>query len=713
MIGTVLLGFVLLFALSAVFFDAKGSDCGSRISAILAGLAAVGASAVLFAVILSNDFSYSYVASYSSIDLPLVYKISAFWAGQQGSFLLWLLIHALVGTYMVCTNRLTATGRIIYHLLTAMLVILVFIKSPFTPAEHIMPDGYGMNPLLQDPWMAVHPPIIFIGYALLAVPFVYSLESMMRSPADGGFLAPMRRWTLIAWSFLGAGIFIGGYWAYKVLGWGGYWGWDPVENSSLVPWLLSCILLHLIAVARTRRGAFYLVHLAAVFSYAFVLYGTFLTRSGILGDFSVHSFAGSDIGFYIALANGIILLFGLIVLVRQMDRLPQGAVYSEHRSRSFLILLGMLLLVFITVLVFFGMSMPLISGLMGESAAVDTSYYVRTTLPIAIVLALLMGLGSLMSWNGTMGKRPYWIFALTVLGGVAAGAVGVTDIPSVLLASFALFAAAAAAETYRRHQIGVGGLLAHVGTGMALLAFILSGSGSQTTSVDLTPDVPQEVYGHTVVYRGQDFAENGKEKSYRYEVDGTPTEAVTKLRGSGEDAAREPAIARSLAGDIYIAPTPTTAEHDEMILRRGRTVMGINDYAYRYEGVSFEPQGGGKTLVTAQIELTDGEAVDTVEPTILATDTGGTSRPIDVMDGKFRIRLTGVSADERDIRLEILPSLAEEMAMPVTASISTKPGISLLWLACVLVTIGGLVAARQTVSPAKGGDAEDPLGKKS
>ena len=141
MIGTVLLGFVLLFALSAVFFDAKDSDRGSRISAILAGLAAIGASAVLFAVILSNDFSYSYVASYSSIDLPLVYKISAFWAGQQGSFLLWLLIHALVGTYMVCTNRLTATGRIIYHLLTAMLVILVFIKSPFAPAEHIMPDG--------------------------------------------------------------------------------------------------------------------------------------------------------------------------------------------------------------------------------------------------------------------------------------------------------------------------------------------------------------------------------------------------------------------------------------------------------------------------------------------------------------------------------------------------------------------------------------------
>ena len=116
--------------------------------------------------------------------------------------------------------------------------------------------------------MAVHPPIIFAGYALLAVPFVYSIESMIKNPMDGDFLIPMRRWTLIAWAFLGAGIFIGGYWAYKVLGWGGYWGWDPVENSSLVPWLLACVLLHLISVARERCGAFYLVHLAAILSFA-------------------------------------------------------------------------------------------------------------------------------------------------------------------------------------------------------------------------------------------------------------------------------------------------------------------------------------------------------------------------------------------------------------------------------------------------------------
>ena len=369
MIGTVFLGAVLLFSLGAVVCELQEKRSEGDICAYLAGVASLGAAAALFAAILTDDFGYAYVVSYSSIELPLLYKISAFWAGQQGSFLLWLVIHALVGALLVRRSAMGRAGRIVYQLLTALLVFLVLIKSPFAYAETIVPDGNGMNPLLQDPWMAVHPPIIFMGYALLAVPFAYALESMIAAPLDGKFLALMRRWALVAWVFLGAGIFIGGYWAYKVLGWGGYWGWDPVENSSLVPWLLSCVLIHLISVARARRGAYYLVHLAAIFSYAFVLYGTFLTRSGILGDFSVHSFAGSDIGFYIAIANGLVLLAGLGILAARIERLPKGDVYGTHKSRAFFTLLGMLLIVFITAVVFFGMSMPLISGLIGESAA--------------------------------------------------------------------------------------------------------------------------------------------------------------------------------------------------------------------------------------------------------------------------------------------------------------------------------------------------------
>jgi len=224
MIGTVLLVSTLLFALAAAFCDTQGKTRQAAVAAYLAGIAAIGAAATLFVAILGDDFSVAYVISYSSIDLPLLYKFSAFWAGQQGSFLLWLAIHACVGILLVRSGRMTAAGRSIYHLLTAMLTVLVLIKSPFVPADVIVFDGHGMNPLLQDPWMAVHPPIIFAGYALIAVPFVYSIESMIKNPMDGDFLIPMRRWTLIAWAFLGAGIFIGGYWAYKGLGWGGYWG---------------------------------------------------------------------------------------------------------------------------------------------------------------------------------------------------------------------------------------------------------------------------------------------------------------------------------------------------------------------------------------------------------------------------------------------------------------------------------------------------------
>lgn len=705
MIGTVFLGAVLLFSLGAVVCELQEKRSEGDICAYLAGVASLGAAAALFAAILTDDFGYAYVVSYSSIELPLLYKISAFWAGQQGSFLLWLVIHALVGALLVRRSAMGRAGRIVYQLLTALLVFLVLIKSPFAYAETIVPDGNGMNPLLQDPWMAVHPPIIFMGYALLAVPFAYALESMIAAPLDGKFLALMRRWALVAWVFLGAGIFIGGYWAYKVLGWGGYWGWDPVENSSLVPWLLSCVLIHLISVARARRGAYYLVHLAAIFSYAFVLYGTFLTRSGILGDFSVHSFAGSDIGFYIAIANGLVLLAGLGILAARIERLPKGDVYGTHKSRAFFTLLGMLLIVFITAVVFFGMSMPLISGLIGESAAVDTSYYVRTSLPIAVVLALLMGFGVLLPHAEGRVVRPVWIFGVTVLGGIAAGLAGVTEIAPIFLAAFGSFAAAAAVAAFLSRRLGGGGLLAHAGAGLALLAFVLSGSGSQTTTVTLTPDEPQELYGHTVVYRGQAFAESGKEKSYRYEVDGAACEAVTKLRANGEDAAREPAIARTLLGDIYIAPTPTSAERGEMILHRNQTAMGVDDYAFRFENIAYEPQGGGKTLVTADVAVTDGETVETAQPSILATERGGTSQPVEVMGGKFRIRLTGVSGDDRDIRLELLPSVDEEAALPVAASVSTKPGISLLWLACVLVVLGGLTAARR-MPQGKGGGSE-------
>ena len=237
--GTAFLVLSLIFAMAAAFSWMRGKAAGKAL-ALASFFAAVLASAWLFWLILHDRFDIDYVWSYSSLDLPLVYKVSAFWAGQQGSFLLWLFFHAAAGAALALRARLGNAGQAVFFFLQALLAALVLFYSPFAVTEGYAPaDGAGMNPLLQDPWMAVHPPLVFFGYALLAVPYAASLGALLSEKADStAWLALARNWALVAWALLGAGIFVGAFWAYKVLGWGGWWGWDPVENSSLVP--LAC-----------------------------------------------------------------------------------------------------------------------------------------------------------------------------------------------------------------------------------------------------------------------------------------------------------------------------------------------------------------------------------------------------------------------------------------------------------------------------------------
>ena len=210
MVGVISLALTLLLSLGAVLCFAGGSEVGQRRGRILMGLSsafAAVASIYLLILILNNRFDIAYVANYSAIELPLMYKISAFWAGQQGSFLLWLLIHAMAGLYLLRKHALPAAGLAVYMALQALLTVLVMAKSPFVPNPNVVENGIGLNPLLQDPWMAVHPPIIFVGYALLAVPFVYGMAALITGQQAKDWLPAARRWALIAWSFLGAGYF--------------------------------------------------------------------------------------------------------------------------------------------------------------------------------------------------------------------------------------------------------------------------------------------------------------------------------------------------------------------------------------------------------------------------------------------------------------------------------------------------------------------------
>lgn len=617
----------------------------ARLIKICAGLSAIfvtAASLLLWYLIFADDFTVEYVAAYSSTQLPTIYKISAFWAGQQGSFMFWLLVHAATG--LILTFRRTQAFALgIYFLLQAALTALVLAKSPFAENPAQVVEGVGLNPLLQDFWMAIHPPIIFVGYALLAVPFALSLGNLLTEAASRSWLDEARIWTLTAWSFLGAGIFVGGYWAYKVLGWGGYWGWDPVENSSLVPWLLSAVLLHLIDLARKKSAVLAPAHVAATFTYALVIYGTFLTRSGILGDFSVHSFSSSTVGAAIAFVNAIVLIGGLSVILFKAKQLPQGKMYESHGESAFAILLGSLLIIFVAAIVWVGMSMPLLSQLFGQAAAVDTDFYVKSIAPISAVIVVL------------------------------------------IIYTFAKFG----------RSIGLGGKIAHVGFVMMIAAIVVSAQG-ETFTQEFKPRAKVQVDGHEVIYEGQTFNEDEREKFYVYTVDGKVVRALTKLRGNGEDAAREPAILKTFSGDVYIAPhAPKIDDVQELMLTRGLFAMD-GELGYIFNDAQIDRDENDKPIqATAAITITDGEIVETIHPLIIVTADGGTSQAIEVFKGQRRVRLTGISGDLQKARLEILPTLEKLSNMPITATVTTKPYIWLLWLSVTTICFGTLLAIKR------------------
>ncbi|MBQ6006836.1 MAG: cytochrome c biogenesis protein CcsA [Selenomonadaceae bacterium] len=645
MAGNLLLGGGLTTALAAMaicFAQKIPSARPVKICAAVSAIFITAASLLLWILIFENDFSVEYVAAYSSTTLPTIYKVSAFWAGQQGSFLLWLLIHAIIGA--VLTFRRTQAAALgIYFLVQSILVLLVLAKTPFAEHPAQVLEGVGLNPLLQDFWMAIHPPIIFVGYALLAVPFALSLGSLLTEAASQRWLEEARKWTLAAWAFLGAGIFIGGYWAYKVLGWGGYWGWDPVENSSLVPWILAAVLLHLINLARKKSAVLAQAHVAATFTYSLVIYGTFLTRSGILGDFSVHSFAGSNIGMAIALANALVLIGGLAIIFVKAKEFPQGELYKSYGEASFIILLSCLLLIFIATIVWIGMSMPLLTQLVGEAAAVDSDFYVKSISPIALTLAALM------------------IYTFVKFG----------------------------------RMLSLGGKVAHVGF-LAMLAAIVISAQGETVTQELQPRAKVLIAGHEVIYEGQVFQEEERQKFYVYTVDGEVVRALTKLHGNGTDAAREPAIMKNFSGDVYIAPhAPTIENVQELMLTKGLFAMD-GELGYIFDDAHIDYDDNNQPIqATAAITITDGEVEEVIHPLITVTADGGSSQALEVFNGKRRVRLTGISGDLNKARLEILPTLEKLSSMPITVTVSTKPFIWLLWLSVTIICLGTLLAIKK------------------
>src|SRR5688572_16730828 len=361
------------------------------------------ASGVLLAALLRNDFSFTYVARTTSEALPTAYTISAFWGGQEGSLLLWLLVLTGFAAAAVRLNRAWARDLVVWvvPVFAAVAVffsfLVVVVASPFaTQAAPV--DGAGMTPSLQNPYMLAHPPLLYLGYVGLTVPFAFALGALFAGRMDERWLVATRRWTLIAWTALGIGQLLGAHWAYEEVGWGGYYAWDPVENAALMPWLAATAFLHSVMI-QEKRGMLRVWNVVLVIGAFFLsIFGTFLTRSGILS--SIHSFTESDIGpwflFFIAggLGGSVALLFARLPLLRARTRLESLV------SREATFLYNNLLLVALTLTILWGIAYPILhEAVVGESRIVGAGYYNFFLRIFGLPLLVLMGIGPLVAWR--------------------------------------------------------------------------------------------------------------------------------------------------------------------------------------------------------------------------------------------------------------------------------------------------------------------------
>jgi cytochrome c-type biogenesis protein CcmF len=491
------------------------------------------ASASLIISFLIHDFGVAYVANESSLSMPWYFTLSAFYGGQEGSLLYWALMLSVFSAIFIFTSKRAPAALVPYIMATLMAVELFFllmlatVSNPFVRLPTPPPDGIGLNPLLMDPGMLVHPPMLLMGYMSFSVPFAFAVAAMISGHLDSNWLRAIRRWTLASWAIQTTGLMLGMWWAYHVLGWGGYWGWDPVENAALLPWLTATAFLHS-AMVQERRGMLKVWNLGLVMaSFALAIFGTFEVRSGIIS--SVHSFAYSSIGAYFLVFLAIIIVFSIGLFIVRLPKLRPEQEFDSAISREGSFLLNNLLLVGITFATLWGPLFPLISqAASGETLSVGPPFYDRVDGPIFLVLLLAMGIGPLLAWRRTSPRALWRNMCIPALAAALCAAIlplaGVRDVwANVAFAVCAFTAGTVLYELWRgvrvRHRHGenylvalftlvdryrqrYGGYIVHLG--LILLAIGVIGSNFFQTQQDavLTPGQEINLSGFKLVYFG-------------------------------------------------------------------------------------------------------------------------------------------------------------------------------------------------------------------
>ncbi len=359
----------------------------------------------LFYLLATSQFQYEYVNDYTSSELPIIYKLTALWAGNAGSLLLWTFFLTLYMIMIAFSRKMKGNPMVPY--ISAILManavffffILGFVAKPFTLLTNVPTEGRGLNPMLQNPGMIIHPVTLYLGYVGLAVPFAFAMAALILKNVDDFWIKMTRRWTIIAWLFLSLGNIFGGQWAYVELGWGGYWAWDPVENASFMPWLTATAFLHSVMI-QERKNMLKIWNISLIIiSYALTLFGTFLVRSGVLT--SVHAFANSNLGLYFLIFMAVAVIGALYVLMSRYNLLKRSTgEFQSFVSKESSFLINNLLLVGAAFAVFWGTIFPLVSeAVRGTKVTVGMPFFNKVEAPILLSMMFVMAVCPMLAWQ--------------------------------------------------------------------------------------------------------------------------------------------------------------------------------------------------------------------------------------------------------------------------------------------------------------------------
>jgi cytochrome c-type biogenesis protein CcmF len=567
-----LVAYALLAGTAAAVTRRRRLAVSARNALIAAFGSTVVASAVLVVALVRHDFAFTYVAAHTSRALPARYAISAFWGGQEGSLLLWLLVLTGLGALAVWLNRRSRelvvwVVPVVAGVATFFAWMLVAIASPFA-TQHAPFDGAGLNPSLQNPYMVAHPPLLYLGYVGLTVPFAFAMGALLAGQTDERWIVATRRWTLVAWTALGIGQLLGAHWAYQEVGWGGYYAWDPVENAALMPWLAATAYLHSVMI-QEKRGMLKIWNVILVsLAFCLSLFGTFLTRSGVVS--SIHSFTQSPIGGWFL---GFIVVVTVLTIGLIFYRLPLLKTKTRLESlvsREATFLYNNLLLVALCLTILWGVTWPIITeAVSGEARVVGRPYYDFFLRSFGLPLLLLMGIGPLIAWRRAslrgLGKTFAWPAGIAVItGGVLIGLGAGSSTPGLIAYTFSAFVLGTIAlefvrGTRARHALSgeawprafsslvsrnrrrYGGYIVHAA--IVLLAIGIAGSSAyqHVTDKKLAQGQSLSVGGYSLTYRSLSRSSNANATEVRALLDVRRGSQVVGTVKAGKNAYTAPA----------------------------------------------------------------------------------------------------------------------------------------------------------------------------